>query len=726
MGNTFARRAASQTAVQTDPHVIRLQAVIDGERHDGRDGHFFGTGRLPVELFLLTIEHLEHWQFQVVASHVATFWRRAILNHPRLWNELEDVDPADLSSVDRVRAVAERSKGGLKNLSLFVNESGEMALEVLPGKSRPPVWMDLEHADSGPNTVAASLRAILREISLSGAKQLTTISLNLKAYAHIDDIEPAYTLIALLAQFSEHSAVNLEDLTILSELRRFPSGSPFFCALPALKRLTLTSDVEEPFGDARLPEFLATTANSADYQVTKCALTSLVLSGTSLMDSFFPAFPALRTIKLYNVKVSNLYALLANSQPSTLWLFGIQSDPPSRFFPAPAPGTADKDSAAILALPYLRDVRLCGRTTPLLWTSPSSTTSDFLTETPLVRAAHFGQQEVYDIDAACDRGEETELPACSRLSTQILSTFFRTSIHLTSLNLAHTNVTPEMLTKALAYASSTLKKLSLRSTQCATDSVLELLHALVPSLASLDVRDSHSPSPATVPALARLAYRLRLHAPLARWLGSFHLVLITDEPSDSDHPESPSLAALQMELRNALFLLSPTQVQLLATTDLVLNDPPNALAFHVCRQEVISLSQRIKSDSGPAAGGAGPGGGGDPNQKKQQQQQQPSARAPASQKLVEDAKVAMTKWQKRREDEWAIKWCQDNDVDLVNAEDKVELAKVVSAIKFNYTDKNEEARKHWGGGVRGHKSIAKLEGRARAAGLDPTKVSHTV
>ena len=62
----------------------------------------------------------------------------------------------------------------------------------------------------------------------------------------------------------------------------------------------------------------------------------------------------------------------------------------------------------------------------------------------------------------------------------------------------------------------------------------------------------------------------------------------------------------------------------------------------------------------------------------------------------------------------------------VKAEDKAELAKLVSAIKSNYTDKNEEARKHWGGGVRGHKSIAKLEGRARAAGLDPSKVSHTV
>jgi large subunit ribosomal protein L7Ae len=62
----------------------------------------------------------------------------------------------------------------------------------------------------------------------------------------------------------------------------------------------------------------------------------------------------------------------------------------------------------------------------------------------------------------------------------------------------------------------------------------------------------------------------------------------------------------------------------------------------------------------------------------------------------------------------------------VKAEDKAELAKLVSAIKANYTDKYAEARKHWGGGIRGTKSIAKLEGRARAAGQNPAEVSHTV
>jgi large subunit ribosomal protein L7Ae len=62
----------------------------------------------------------------------------------------------------------------------------------------------------------------------------------------------------------------------------------------------------------------------------------------------------------------------------------------------------------------------------------------------------------------------------------------------------------------------------------------------------------------------------------------------------------------------------------------------------------------------------------------------------------------------------------------VKSEDKAELAKLVSAIKVNYTDKHAATRNQWGGGIRGHKSIAKLEGRAKALGQDPTKVSHTV
>ncbi|OQO11088.1 60S ribosomal protein L8-B [Cryoendolithus antarcticus] len=43
----------------------------------------------------------------------------------------------------------------------------------------------------------------------------------------------------------------------------------------------------------------------------------------------------------------------------------------------------------------------------------------------------------------------------------------------------------------------------------------------------------------------------------------------------------------------------------------------------------------------------------------------------------------------------------------VRSEDKSELSKLVQAIKEGYTEKNEEAKKHWGGGIMGAKAVAK-------------------
>lgn len=51
--------------------------------------------------------------------------------------------------------------------------------------------------------------------------------------------------------------------------------------------------------------------------------------------------------------------------------------------------------------------------------------------------------------------------------------------------------------------------------------------------------------------------------------------------------------------------------------------------------------------------------------------------------------------------------------------DRANLAKVVETIKTNYNERHEEIRKHWGGGLLGPKSmarIAKLE-RAKAREL---------
>ncbi|KLO18921.1 L30e-like protein [Schizopora paradoxa] len=52
----------------------------------------------------------------------------------------------------------------------------------------------------------------------------------------------------------------------------------------------------------------------------------------------------------------------------------------------------------------------------------------------------------------------------------------------------------------------------------------------------------------------------------------------------------------------------------------------------------------------------------------------------------------------------------------VKKEDDRELANIISAAKANFTDKYDEHRRHWGGGVRGNKSTQKLRKRAKAAG----------
>jgi len=50
----------------------------------------------------------------------------------------------------------------------------------------------------------------------------------------------------------------------------------------------------------------------------------------------------------------------------------------------------------------------------------------------------------------------------------------------------------------------------------------------------------------------------------------------------------------------------------------------------------------------------------------------------------------------------------------VRSEDKAELSKLVSAIKEGYTDKYEENRRHWGGGIMGNKAVARQEKKRKA------------
>ncbi|KAK0617106.1 50S ribosomal protein L30e-like protein [Immersiella caudata] len=50
----------------------------------------------------------------------------------------------------------------------------------------------------------------------------------------------------------------------------------------------------------------------------------------------------------------------------------------------------------------------------------------------------------------------------------------------------------------------------------------------------------------------------------------------------------------------------------------------------------------------------------------------------------------------------------------VRSEDKNELSKLVSAVKDGYLEKNEAARKQWGGGIMGYKANKRIEKRKKA------------
>jgi len=56
----------------------------------------------------------------------------------------------------------------------------------------------------------------------------------------------------------------------------------------------------------------------------------------------------------------------------------------------------------------------------------------------------------------------------------------------------------------------------------------------------------------------------------------------------------------------------------------------------------------------------------------------------------------------------------------VRSEDNKELSTIVSAAKANFSDKYEEQRRQWGGGIRGNKSTQMLRKRAKAAGQSTT------
>lgn len=165
---------------------------------EGSNGLFFGQGRIPLEIFIRIAQYVDS---SVTLSQVCVAWRKAVVNAPSLWTRLDCVEVAQFESVERVRTVASRSKvrgcclqkaqsskltrnnssqGALRSLDLVFNESGELALDIMP--------------------VVATLRQIVHEISArDGARGLQELTMDLSSYRYMDDLEPAYHSIVLIA-----------------------------------------------------------------------------------------------------------------------------------------------------------------------------------------------------------------------------------------------------------------------------------------------------------------------------------------------------------------------------------------------------------------------------------------------------------------------------------------------------------------------------------------------
>ena len=60
-----------------------------------------------------------------------------------------------------------------------------------------------------------------------------------------------------------------------------------------------------------------------------------------------------------------------------------------------------------------------------------------------------------------------------------------------------------------------------------------------------------------------------------------------------------------------------------------------------------------------------------------------------------------------------LKTCSSLALTDVNTEDKSGLSKIIEAVKTNFNDRYDELRRHWGGGVLGNKSQARITGLER-------------
>lgn len=231
----------------------RFNVAVRG--HDGLSPSEFS--QVPLEVFFRIASHSPPWVI-VRMTHVCGEWRRTLCDAQQLWTRWEPVDLTDLKSIERVKVLAGRAKGALQELRLTVsyavNEYGGDISEL--------------------STV---MRKTLAEISKTGGRAITSVSMDLVQLGHDDQ---AYEMISRLVTFIEYTAFNIKTFTIVSGLARYRSGAPFWTAMPGLQHLVLTS----------LPDGLASQTTFFDTRdrPSTSMLRTLYLSGTSQIPSSPP------------------------------------------------------------------------------------------------------------------------------------------------------------------------------------------------------------------------------------------------------------------------------------------------------------------------------------------------------------------------------------------------------------------------------------------------------
>ncbi|GAA5984424.1 hypothetical protein JCM10908_003341 [Rhodotorula pacifica] len=582
--------------------------------HEGYAGLFFtavtGGKGLPLELFLAIMRLVRaHSETDLVhASHVCPAWRKAILECPDLWDELVEVELGFDNERVRLCTTASRAKGFLRKLGIS---------------------FEADAFERDPASAALTLRDTFREISQrDGARRLQILSVDLRDLRVLGDPEVVLACLVQTVNFAELASVRLESLKLVTDTARFPAGAPFFAALPSLKKLLLVSR-QYASADGRLPDFFSQVAPASSTPAYSSMLTRLTLQGVSLADSVLPQFPHLKDIQLCYVQCCNLLGLMTSCAKTleALWLFAVEADPANRYLPPAQDAAGQKDVPGVLELPKLEELLLAGDQTPSFWTPPAPTTSHFVISTP--RLKKIGLCWQYEFQYLDDDEGDLYVAAAKHLKAESLSTLFRKSPELQSLNLEKCTVTSQALMSALAFAPSSLTTLCIGGTAAAaSDDLIERLHVLLPSLSWLDVFSPDGDDEPSLPALARLASRLRQKRSLSDWVGAFHLTIVA--PAQVSH--------------------IPSQ--------LLVNLPPNAPSFEQIQQEILALPEPPVKTPLSVNGLVDANGLGNGNGNGAAPQQPAPPRPAGTQQVFDDACALAQRWQRAREDELAVQFCR--------------------------------------------------------------------